>query len=317
LSERIPVGAVVGPTASGKSRLAVALCKSLSGEVISADSMQIYRGIPIGTAQPSQKEMENIPHHLIGFLPLNQPFSVADYVKLAEQTVNEVRSRGKFPMLCGGTGLYIRSFLHHIDFEQAAGDHAFRTELEKRWENGEGDLLYRELQTLDAKVAEKIHPNNEIRVIRALELLKSTGKTAQEREKESQRIPSPYDCCMIGLNFRSRKILYQRINERVDQMMKQGLLEETEKVFREAKGSTAIQAIGYKELKPYFEGICSLPEAVDCLKQHTRNYAKRQLTWFRREEKIHWLFIEDYPDFTALCQAALHIFETNWGADKE
>jgi tRNA dimethylallyltransferase len=316
LSERIPVGAVVGPTASGKSRLAVALCKSLSGEVISADSMQIYRGIPIGTAQPSQREMGNIEHHLIGFLPLDQPFSVADYVKLAERTVNEVRSRGKFPMLCGGTGLYIRSFLHHIDFEQAVGDHAFRTVLEERWKNGEGDLLYRELQTLDAKAAEKIHPNNEIRVIRALELLKSTGKTAKEREKESRMIPSPYDCCMIGLNFRSRDILYQRINERVDQMMKQGLLEEAEKVFREAKGSTAIQAIGYKELKPYFEGICSLPEAVDCLKQHTRNYAKRQLTWFRREEQIHWLFIEDYPDFTALCQAALRIFETNWGADK-
>ena len=312
-TEQIPVVAVVGPTASGKSRLAVELAKWLNSEVVSADSMQIYQEMTIGTAKITPEEMEGVPHHMIDFLPVTSPFSVADYVSMAKTCLQEIHNRGKIPVLAGGTGLYVRSLLQNLDFSEGDHDLSLREELTEL-ANREGvEPLMEELRRIDPESAERIEPNNLPRVIRAIELYRTTGKTMTQHLADSRRNPSSYQVCMIGLNYQDRSVLYDRINRRVDEMMAQGLLEEARILLQGEGGKTALQAIGYKELKPYFDGERSLEESVAFMKQATRRYAKRQLTWFRREEKIHWLYPDAYEDFRLLLEDAKELVTGTFG----
>lgn len=312
-TEQIPVVAVVGPTASGKSRLAVELAKWLNSEVVSADSMQIYQEMTIGTAKITPEEMEGVPHHMIDFLPVTSPFSVADYVSMAKTCLQEIHNRGKIPVLAGGTGLYVRSLLQNLDFSEGDHDLSLREELTEL-ANREGvEPLMEELRRIDPESAERIEPNNLPRVIRAIELYRTTGKTMTQHLADSRRNPSPYQVCMIGLNYQDRSVLYDRINRRVDEMMAQGLLEEARTLLQGEGGKTSLQAIGYKELKPYFDGERSLEESVAFMKQATRRYAKRQLTWFRREEKIHWLYPDAYEDFRLLLEDAKELVTGTFG----
>lgn len=312
-TEQIPVVAVVGPTASGKSRLAVELAKWLNSEVVSADSMQIYQEMTIGTAKITPEEMEGVPHHMIDFLPVTSPFSVADYVSMAKTCLQEIHNRWKIPVLAGGTGLYVRSLLQNLDFSEGDHDLSLREELTEL-ANREGvEPLMEELRRIDPESAERIEPNNLPRVIRAIELYRTTGKTMTQHLAASRRNPSPYQVCMIGLNYQDRSVLYDRINRRVDEMMAQGLLEEARTLLQGEGGKTALQAIGYKELKPYFDGERSLEESVAFMKQATRRYAKRQLTWFRREEKIHWLYPDAYEDFRLLLEDAKELVTGTFG----
>lgn len=288
-AEKIPVAAVVGPTASGKSRLAAELALRLGGEVISADSMQIYEGMDIGTAKPTAAEMRGVPHHLIGTVPLTHPFSVADYVAEAAKVIAQIRARGSLPVLTGGTGLYVRSLLQNIAFTESDRDGALRAALGEKAAREGAQALVEELARFDPESARRIHPNNIPRVIRAIEIYRTTGVTMTEQLRRSREAPSPYRSCVIGLDFQDRQTLYDRINRRVDEMMENGLLAEAEKIFRQEGARTAAQAIGYKELFPYLRGEITLSEAVEKIKCETRHYAKRQLTWFRRDEEIHWL----------------------------
>ncbi|MDD5952815.1 MAG: tRNA (adenosine(37)-N6)-dimethylallyltransferase MiaA [Oscillospiraceae bacterium] len=307
----IPVIAVVGPTASGKSGLAVALAKWLNSEVVSADSMQIYREMTIGTAKPTAEEMDGVVHHMVDFLPMTESFSVADYVAMAGECLKDIARRGKIPILVGGTGLYVRSLLQNLDFSDGDKDPALRESLRKKAETEGPSALLEELRSVDPESAERIEMRNVPRVIRAIELYRTTGKTMTEHLRDSRKTPSPYVSCMLGLNYRQRQTLYDRINRRVDDMMEKGLLDEAKNIFQQPGGQTALQAIGYKELKPYLDGEISLSEAVEKMKQGTRRYAKRQLTWFRREEDIHWLYPDDYIDEASLVDAAKSVV-TQW-----
>ena len=304
MTGRIPVAAVVGPTATGKSRLAAELALCFHGEVVSADSMQIYRGLPVGTAQPTQAEMKGIPHHLIGFLELEKPFSVADYTVLASECIRKIRERDRLPILAGGTGLYVGSLLRHLDFSPEGRDEALRAELLQKAEREGAQALWEQLRRIDPRSAERIHPNNVGRVVRAIEIYRVAGITMTEQMERSRREPSPYDPCLIGLDYRDRSKLYCAINRRVDVMMEAGLLREAERVLSLPSGTTARQAIGYKEFLPYFEGRCSLEEAVEQVKRESRRYAKRQRTWFRRQEQAEWIEIDEEPDFASVLRKA-------------
>lgn len=292
MSNKLPVAAIVGPTASGKSRMAVELALRHNGEVISADSMQIYQGMRIGTAKPTPVEMQGVRHHLIDFQALTQPFSVADYVELAKACIEEVASRGKLPILCGGTGLYVRSLLTNTKFSDGDRDDALRTALYDRAQRDGPQSLLEELRSFDPQSAERIHPNNIPRLVRAIELYRMTGVTMTDQVAASRLEEPPYRSCLIGLTFGDRQTLYSRINQRVDQMLAEGLLNEAQAVLSQPGAATAMQAIGYKELKPYFDEECSLEDAVENLKRETRRYAKRQLTWFRREENLRWVQLD-------------------------
>ena len=306
-NEKIPVVAVVGPTASGKSRLAVEIALRLNGEIISADSMQIYKGMNIGTAKPTEQEMRGVPHHLLDFADLSRPFSVADYVSLASQCITELHLRGKLPILAGGTGLYVRSLLQNIQFTETDRDEKLREELARKAEREGPEILVEELKSFDPESAKRIHPHNIGRLIRAIEIYRTTGVTMTEQLERSRQTPSPYDSCLIGLDFKDRQMLYDRINLRVDLMMKEGLLHEAKEVLSRPDSQTALQAIGYKELLPYFNGRCTLEEAVERIKQESRRYAKRQLTWFRRDADINWIIIDETMDFDLVAQQAMQI----------
>ena len=288
-----PVIAVVGPTACGKTHLAVELAKWQQSEVVSADSMQVYQDMQIGTARPTASEMDGVPHHLLGFLPLSQEFSVADYVKLAGECLQTIQEKGKIPILVGGTGLYIRSLLQNLSFPSLDKDEALREELTCKAREHGTEVLVQELRQVDPASAERIDPQNIPRLVRAIELCRLTGKTMTQHLEESRRHPPPYRVCMIGLDFADRSRLYDRIDRRVDAMMEAGLLEEARRVLSQEGSKTALQAIGYKELAPYLAGEIPLEQAVENIKRETRRYAKRQLTWFRREEQIHWLYLDE------------------------
>ena len=286
--------AVVGPTASGKTWLGVELAKIYGGEVISADSMQIYKGMDIASAKPSAEEMQGIPHHLIDFLDRDVTFSAADYVKLANEKIEEVLSRGKMPIIVGGTGLYIDSLLENVKFSEGGSDEAYRAELYAFAENEGNDALYARLVQADAEAAENIHPNNLVRVVRALEVCHVTGRKFSELKAESKLTESPYNSMIFGLNYHDRQKLYDKINLRVDIMVQNGLVDEARELWKMSGMKTAANAIGYKELIPFFENMMSLEECIDKIKQETRRYAKRQLTWFRKNERIEWLFLDDF-----------------------
>lgn len=305
--EKIPVLAIAGPTASGKTALSVRLAKALDGEVISADSMQIYQGLQISTAKPTAEEMQGVPHHLLDFLPPDTPFSVADYCERAKECVADVRARGKLPILCGGTGLYMQSFLENIDFSGEGSDPDFRQEMQTLADTQGTETVWRRLQAVDPQGAETLHPNNLGRVIRALELYRQTGLTMAQQRLRSRKNPTPYNALVLCLDFHDRQRLYERIDRRVDIMLESGLLDEARAFYAQfgAHEGTARQAIGCKELFPYFEGACTLDEAVERIKRETRHYAKRQLTWFRRMNHIQFIYADDETDAFASAMTAV------------
>lgn len=312
-NKKLRLIAVVGPTASGKTALAVRLAKHYGGEVISADSMQIYKSMDIATAKPTAEEMDGVRHHLIGFLDPGESFSVSDFVGLAHSAAADIAARGRFPVLCGGTGLYVRSLLENISFTEEKSDPVLREMLEERYHTEGGQSLIDEIAVYDPQTASLLHPSNRKRIIRAIEIYRTTGKTMSEQISASRDVPSPYDTIEIGLTFSDRNILYDRINRRVDIMLGQGLVEEARRFFAMETGKTAAAAIGYKELRPYLDGELSLEEAVEHLKQETRHYAKRQLTWFRRDRDVHWIEADKSRD---VFEDAVRIIDSIWEKEK-
>ncbi len=305
--DKIRVVAVAGPTASGKSALAMLLCRKYGGELISCDSMQIYRRMDIGTAKPSRAERAEIPHHLIDICDPSEDFSVAEFAVLADRAIRETVERGRLPVLCGGTGLYLDSVLHGVDFGELEADPAYRAELAQTAAEKGALFLHQMLREKDPDAAEKIHPNNVKRVIRALEICRLSGMTKTEWDKAAVRGASPYDAAVIALDYRNRDILYERINRRVDEMLDAGLENEVRSLLADGyltPDSTAGGAIGYKEFAEYINGRISYTEAVEAVKTATRRYAKRQLTWLRRNEAVRWLYPDEYPDTQALFTAA-------------
>ncbi|MBQ6267434.1 MAG: tRNA (adenosine(37)-N6)-dimethylallyltransferase MiaA [Clostridia bacterium] len=298
--------AVLGPTASGKTALAVALCERLGGEAISCDSMQIYQGMDIATAKPTADEMRGIPHHLIGIVSPDEPFSVAKYCALAEQAIADVRARGRRPVLVGGTGQYYSALVDQLTLLPSEADPAYRAQLQQRALSEGAQTLLEELRRVDPEAAQTIHVNNLGRIIRALEIYHTTGLTKSEQNRRSHAAP-PLPVTAICLDARARAGLYDRIDRRVDAMIEAGLVEEARAFLSLPGAATAAQAIGYKELAPYFAGEATLEDCVDRLKQQTRRYAKRQRTWFLRDPRMHVLYIDDYGDAQALTDAAMAI----------
>lgn len=285
--EKTKIICVVGATASGKTDLAVKLAKAVDGEIVSADSMQVYKNMPIATAVATKEEQDGVPHHLVEFLNTDETFSVADYVELAKSKIAEITSRGRVPIVAGGTGLFVDSLVKNISFSEVGSNAEIRTELAEK----SNEELYEKLLKLDPNAAVDIHPNNRKRVIRALELCMS-GTSKTEQNENSLLCDSPYDALYIGIGYKDRQKLYDRINKRVDLMLEAGLENEARQMLGK-QGLTARQAIGHKELQPYIDGKITLDEATENLKRETRRYAKRQLTWFRRNENINWLYADE------------------------
>lgn len=279
---------VAGPTASGKTGLAVEIAKAVSGEVISADSMQVYKGMSIASAAPAQKEMQGVAHHLVEFLDQSEGFSVSDFCRLAKEKISEISARGNVPVIAGGTGLFIDSLVDNINFTEAQTDFELRERLMQK----DCDELYSMLLEVDKEAAEKIHKNNKKRVARALEIYYSSGATKTAQDINSKKEESPYEVLYFVIGFKSREVLYERINRRVDLMVEAGLVEEARENLSKEKATSA-QAIGHKELAPYFRGEKSLGQALDDLKRETRRYAKRQITWFKRRENAVWLYADE------------------------
>lgn len=300
---KIPVIVVVGPTASGKTALSIELAKQFDCEIVSFDSMQIYKELSVSTAKPTTEEMLGVKHHLIDCISVCDEFSVADFVSRAKQITEDIISRGKLPLFVGGTGLYIDSFINNIDFTAENKNEAVRKELESKEKELGADGLYKLLCKLDAQAAKEIHPNNIKRVRRALEMYYSTGKSKSELMQESRKAESPYKPLYIGINYVNREKLYERINLRVDLMLDSGILEEVKNFYKLPVSKTAVQAIGCKEFKPYLDGQATLSDCVEKLKQETRRYAKRQITWFKRNQDIHWFYPdnENYDDIKQRC----------------
>ena len=285
-----PVVAVVGPTATGKTALGVALAQHFSGEVISCDSMQIYKGLDVGTAKVTPEETCGIPHHGVDILTPDKPFSVADFTAMAGRLEREISARSALPILVGGTGLYVQSFLNGVRFTEEKAPAGLREQLAAELAEKGGTAMYEELRQVDPEAAAAIHPNNQVRVLRALEHYRATGKKLSEQKAESLPPEKPYRSLILGLDFPDRAALYRRIDLRVDKMLEAGILPEAELVWQNRETyRTAAKAIGYKEFFPYFEGAASLEACTDKLKQASRNYAKRQLTWFRHMEGVVWL----------------------------
>ena len=295
--------AVGGPTASGKTALSIGLAKAFGGEIINADSMQIYKNLDVGTAKPSIEERQGIPHYLLDFLPPETPYSVADFTAAADPLIQEITARGKLPLVVGGTGLYITSLLNGMAFTPEKTDPAIRARLQERAKAEGGAALYAELQSIDPDYATQVHPNNLPRVIRALELYAATGRRMSEERVNARPAEPPYRSLCLCLTCRDRAVLYDRIERRVNLMVENGVLAEAKQVYDHRDTyRTAAQAIGYKEFFPYFEGTGSLDECTARLKQATRNYAKRQLTWFRRQNDAVWLYIDEENVLDRACE---------------
>lgn len=290
---------VVGPTASGKTALGVNICKRFNGEVISADSMQIYKDLQISTAKPDFDDMDGIKHHLIDFLDVTEKYSVSNYCKDARRVFDDITSRGKLPVIVGGTGLYIDSFLTNTTFLDDASSEEVRDELFKELQENGAEFMHKKLCEIDPVAGEKIHPNNTVRVIRALEVYKTTGQTITQQAVDSHKFESDIEPLYIGITYHDREKLYDRINLRVDLMVQKGLVDEARSFFDCEHSKTSFNSIGCKELKPYLDNEKTLFECVEQLKRSTRRYAKRQLTWFKRNPQINWF----YPD---LCDGDIY-----------
>lgn len=292
-----PIIIITGPTAVGKTSLSVRLAKQIGGEIISADSMQVYRHMDIGSAKITAKEMEGVPHHLIDILEPTEEFNVVTFQKLARKALLEIDSRGAVPIIAGGTGFYIQALLYDIDFTKTEEDSAFRREMEQLAKEKGAAYLHAMLAKADPESAGAIHENNIKRVIRALEYHRQTGKKISAHNETERRKQSPYRFLYYVVNT-DRNLLYERIDRRVDQMMDQGLLKEVKKL--RSMGLTeemvSMQGLGYKELLAYLDGRCGLKEAVYVLKRDTRHFAKRQLTWFKRERDVRWLNLPDFDN---------------------
>ena len=316
--QKIKILAVVGPTASGKTAVSVRLAGRLGGEVISCDSMQVYRRMNIGTAKPTLEETCNVPHHLIDVVEPNVSFSCADYVTMASGAVKDIAARGKLPIICGGTGLYLERFLCG-EMEETHADESLRASLFQYAQEMGAEALHARLREVDRESADAIHPNNVKRVVRALEIYEQTGIPKSEFDRRSQVGESPYEAIVIGLHYPRREVLYERINRRVDVMVADGLLEETKQLLEEGVfdvNLTAAQAIGYKELLGYFEGCQTLAEATENLKTATRRYAKRQLTWFSAKPYVEWVDMEKDGTLRSLddvCDEIISLFQRGEG----
>ena len=286
---------VAGATASGKTELAIKLAKRFDGEIVSADSMQIYKGIHIASAAPDTEEMQGIPHYMLEFLKPDDSFSVAEYVEKARAYVKDIARRGKLPIVAGGTGLYINSLADNISYIEEKNDGKLRRELEERFENIGAEQMLNELKEIDPETAARLHSNDKKRIIRAFEVYRLTGKTVTEQNKLSKQGDALIDPCIIEITYRDREKLYDRINRRVDKMLQSGLAEEARAALQNTAGG-AYQAIGHKELSGYISGDMSLKEAAEKLKMQTRRYAKRQLTWFRRDERINRIYADETED---------------------
>lgn len=316
-NNEVNIIAVCGPTATGKTELAIRLCNALDGEVVSCDSMQIYKGYDIGTAKPTEEERQRAKHHLVSFVEPYEDFSVSDYVSAAEKVVSEIWERGKMPVLTGGTGLYMRSLLKGVSFGDPARDDGLREKLEQEAQEYSKEYVYEKLKSLDPEAAAVIHPNNLKRVIRAIEYTVSTGKLFSSQMRSTGESDMKFNYVMLCLTYRDRQLLYDKIGIRVDLMLKNGLLDEARGLYDSLKGKdkipTLAQAIGYKELFPYFEGKVSFEEAVENIKKGTRNYAKRQMTWFRREESINFIYLDEISGKEQLLNSCLEIINKTRG----
>lgn len=298
---------VCGPTASGKTKLGIELCKVLDGEVVSADSMQIYRGMDIGTAKPTKQEQQGIPHHMLSVAEPGENYSAARYVKDATACVEDIFSRGKQPILVGGTGLYLDALCKGQDFAAYSPDSPHRVRLQEEAAREGLQVLWHRLQSVDPESAQRLHPNDEKRVIRALEVYEETGKTISEHNRQSRQKAPRYDRRVIGLNYQNRDDLRTRIDERVEDMVQNGLMDEVSSLLQAGvpRDCTAMQAIGYKELLRCIDGQVPLEQAVEDIKLRSRQYAKRQLTWFRRMTEIQWIIWEKTPNFSIALQNSI------------
>ena len=301
--EKPQVLCIKGPTASGKTALSVALAQQMDGEVVSADSMQIYREMNIGTAKPDEAERQGVPHHMLDVADAGEDYSAARYAEEASACVDDILRRGKLPIIAGGTGLYLDALIKGIDFAKKETDGALRAELTREAETPEGmDRLIECLRQVDPESAARLHRNDKKRVIRALEIYRLTGQTMTEHDRESRVRPPRYRAVSIALTAEPRALLYRRIDQRVEKMVAAGLYEEAKGLWeRGLFAGTAGQAIGYKEWVPCFEGKETKEQAAEAIRQNTRRYAKRQLTWLRREEALYWIQFNREEDFREVC----------------
>ncbi len=280
---------ICGPTASGKTGLSIELAKRVNGEIVSVDSMQIYQEMDIGTAKPTKEEQQGIKHYLMDFISPEDRYSVADYKRDAKQAIKKILEKGKTPIVVGGTGLYVDSLIYEIEYPNIEFDEVYRQELEQRVETEGLENLYEEAKKIDPIAIQKISANDEKRILRILEIYHATGKTKTEQEIDSRKNPVEYDYQVYALKW-DRELLYERINKRVDLMLEQGLLEEVKGILeRHEKFPTAMQGLGYKEVVEFFKGNTTKEEMIEKIKMETRRYAKRQMTWFRKNKQTIWL----------------------------
>ncbi|MBP1977197.1 tRNA (adenosine(37)-N6)-dimethylallyltransferase MiaA [Cohnella thailandensis] len=318
--ERPPLLVLVGPTAVGKTALSLKLAKALNAEIISGDSMQVYRGMDIGTAKLPIEEREGIPHHLIDICEPSETFSAADFQAKCAETIRDIHSRGKLPFIVGGTGLYVEAVCYGYRFQEYGSDEAFRQRMSEYAKRFGAEALHAKLAAVDPASAEKLHPNDERRVIRALEVFETTGQPLSELQSQSRGDAkrSPYKLCLIGLTM-ERERLYDRINERVDQMLEQGLVEEVKTLMSQGVpvSSVALQALGYKEIVAYLTGELDYESAVTLLKRDTRHFAKRQLSWFRHMRELQWVDLDTLPKNTELFKEICGIIAGKFPFDLE
>lgn len=300
---------IAGPTASGKTGLSIELALKYGGEVVSADSMQIYRGMDIGTAKPDAAERQGIPHHMLDVAEPYEAYSVSRYAEEAAACVDDILSRGKLPIVCGGTGLYIDGLLRGGGFRESGAVSGLRAELEEEWDR-DPEKMMAELRSFDPESAARLHPNDRRRIVRAIEVFRQTGMTITAHNAYTQSIPPRYDATCLALDFEDRQTLYGRVDRRVDRMIELGLVEEVRRLSESGKlRGTSAQAIGYKELLAHLAGGVALDEAVSQIKQKSRNYAKRQLTWFRHDKRMHWIVRTDENDRSFLQKATDYLTE--------
>ncbi len=284
---------ICGPTASGKTSLSIELAKKINGEIISCDSMQIYKEMDIGTAKPTEEEKQGIKHYLLDFVSPEDRYSVADFKKDAKKAIKEIIEKGKVPIVVGGTGLYVDSLIYEVEYPDIEFDEKYREQLEQRVQKEGLEVLYKEAKKIDEKAMEKISPNDKKRILRILEIYHATGKTKTEQEIESRKKDVEYDYMVYALNW-DRQTLYDRINLRVDKMIENGLIREVQEILKKHKNfPTAMQGLGYKEVVEYLNGDISKEEMIEKIKQETRRYAKRQMTWFRKNKQTIWIDGQD------------------------
>ncbi len=307
-NKKIKVIAVVGPTASGKTSLAVEIAKRINGEIISADSMQIFKNMPIASAVPTTQERQGVEHYLLEQLNPDQTFSVSNFVQQATNLCFKVHKKGKMPIVAGGTGLYVDALIKNFSFTDAQPDECLRSKFEEEYNNIGGKAMLLKLQEIDKQTADRLHPNDKKRIIRAFEIYYLTGSTLTQQNEKSRANPSPFEFLCIGLNFRDRQKLYDRINKRVDIMLECGLEKEARASFEQNSTGTGMQAIGHKEFFEYFRKNQSFEQAVDCIKMQTRRLAKRQITWFSAKPYVNWIYVDECDD---LIQKTLEIIQQN------